>query len=569
MWCESCAYYLKAPNPAVCRRCGRYLSNKYSQLAIILILSIALAVFSHYTLVGQPMGGSRLAWVRSGLAVPYSVYASPYHFAGMTLMLGALVMIPALVTHHYGMGAGAVTGLIMGLFSGLHLGWLLLTIVGVGAVGKRTRAVPAGIWPVLAALGGALYYVLLAWRFGPTDEAASAALYRFLAVAAVLAVGGTAVAAAVAALVRHNSLQAVATVAFLTLAPMLIFFRWVGPARLEASALLYMHDPSRTLAAKLPEGFVRGAGGDGRFGMGQERQLGHFLDTLRYVDAQRARTIEACDAYLRRHSVGADAAEVMLLKAQMYNARVDLEALKRYGRLEAYYDRIAKGALATYGEIIDRLPQSQQAALARYRLAEGTFQAGDVMQAQKFFAEAKAALEAALEASEAATPGRTDVRESEMPARLKGALVATKRRLSLIANNSDFGGQPLARFAQLDPRDETFAVEAGKILTTYRESEACDNMRLALAEALADPLERRAALEALLESAATSDERDRMLSVTAQAQAGANIKGDGLKRAELNLRRLLADFPESTYADEARGLLARVSAGSEPGAAKN
>ena len=570
MWCESCAYYSKAPNPAVCRRCGRYLANKYSQLAIILILSVALALFSHYALVGRLMDGSRLAWVKSALSTPYSIYLSPHYFAAVALTLAALVVIPALVTYHYGIGAGALTGLVTGYFSGIHHGWLLLVIVGTAALGKRTKAVPAGIWPVLAGLGGALYYMLLAWRFGPGDPLEAAALYRFLLFVAALTAVTLAAGAVAAALLKNNSLQAVAMVAFLTLSPTLLFFRWVGPARLEANMLLHANDPSRVLAASLPEGFVTGTPREGSPAKARERQLGNFLDTLRYVDARRAKAIVACDGYLKRYSISDDAAEVMLLKATMHNVRVDIEALRRYGRLEPYYDRISKGALASYAEIVDRGIEPRRAALARYYLAEGTFQAGDTAQAQKMYLEAKAALEAQIpaafvpEQTRPVTPSdlfrQREYRERELMIRLYKALLLTRRRVALIAANSDFGGQALARFAQLDPRNEGFAVEAGKILTSYRDSKVVDNVRLALAEALADPLERRAALEALLESAPQSDERDRMLFVTAQAQASANISGDGTKKAELNVRRLLADYPDSTYAAEARALLARVAA---------
>ena len=51
-----------------------------------------------------------------------------------------------------------------------------------------------------------------------------------------------------------------------------------------------------------------------------------------------------------------------------------------------------------------------------------------------------------------------------------------------------------------------------------------------------------------------------MLLSYAKACLSGNIKGDGWRKAELALRRLLADYPKSPLSNEAGKLLEKVAA---------
>ncbi len=577
MWCDSCVYYQKPPAAAVCRPCGRYISNKYGQLIVTALLALALGVFSHYILTGRALTGSRLVWIHTALAFPCSIYSCPYYFASAALTLAGLVAIPIIVTFYFGIWPGMIVGFLAGAASGVHMGGLIFPALAAFAVGRRVRQVPAEVWAILASFGGALYYLYLARRFGPGPGLYSDGLGLFMLWVAALVVVTVAAAVVLGTALRHRSVVALAVAAVLALSPALVFFRWVGPERLEASSILYMYAPSRILNADLPPGFVTGTGDERLYTLAQERQLGHLFDTIKYAEATRARAIAACDAYLGRYAVSGDAADVLMLKATMLNARVDLARLRLDSRLETYYDRVSRQSLPVYSDVIQRWPESPQAALARYLLAEGTFESGDVAQAQKLFSQAERALEALVPADyvpSSAAPetardlfraAATDTTESD--ATLHAALLETRRRLSLIAANSDFGGQPLARFAALDPRDESFPAEAARLVTAYRDSRIVDNVRLALAERLADPVERRATLRSLLDIYPESDVRDRMLLSAARAEMAANIGGDAPKRAELLVRRLVSDYPSSTWRIAARELLAKITRARTPAAA--
>jgi hypothetical protein len=572
MWCEKCAFYSEEPAATVCRGCGRYLHNKQGQLVITALFAIGLSLFSHYIFTGTLASGTLLTWLQTALAAPCSIYESPAYMAVVALTLSGLVMIAALAAFTFGMGPGLLLAFVVGLMSGVYMGALAFPAIAAVAGIPGTKRVPPLAWLVLSVAGGSAYYLALGWHYGP----ANAPLYRnalmeFLSWTAFFSAILAIISGLLAVLVKHNSLQVTATAAVLALAPAFVFFRGVGPAQLEARIIEFTCNPAKWLNSPLPEGFASGAAATPTKDLVPERQMGHVLDTVHYVDAIRVKTIEACDEYLRRYPLGRDSAEIIMLKAQMHNTRMDVGVLKRYNRLETYSDRIAEMATPLYKSIADRLPGTPEAALSRYYLAVAAFQAGKVTEARALFAGAQRALSVLIPPSyypvDYPPPAMTAdlyraafARQDRARAKIYEALVSARRTQALIANNSDFGGQPLARFATLDPRSETFAVDAANLIATYQTSQIVDNVKEALAERLTDPVERRNVLDALLEEYPRSDIADKMLLMGAKADLAGDLAGDGPRRSGLKLRRLLADFPSSTYYPDAKSLLGKVTA---------
>jgi TolA-binding protein len=574
MLCQTCVYYREAPGATTCRGCGRYLSNKQGQFAIACALTIGLAIFSHYLLTSYFLTGPRmvrLVWLESGFLAPYSIYESPAYMAACALTLAALVVAPAVMTLHFGLVAGLLVGLAAGMASGVFFGPLMIPMAaGIAAIRAWKRA-PRMVWLAASAAAGTIGYLILAWRFGPADPLYRSALYEFLLVAGLLSLALAAAAGIAAAVCKYNSLAAVAVIAVMAAAPVAVFFSGVGVGRLEAGFVRYVHGGDHGMSGDLPEGFASGQAVIKDRGLGPKKQLGNVFDTCSYVDVERTRAIVACDQYLTRFPASADAAGIALLKARMLNTRVDVATLQRYNRLETYSDRVGPETIAVYQGVVGHFPGTPEAALAQYYAAEATFQAGKVMEAQAQFAAAERALSALVPPSyypdarpAPATAGDLyrsgDTRRIQLEEEMYRARLEARRMQSFIAHNSDFGGQPLARFAALDPRSGSFGTEATTIITTYKTSKLVDNIKLALAERLTDPVERRAALEALLEDSSASDAQDEMLYTTARAELAADMAGDASRAAELKLRRLIADYPSSTYFADATALLAKVTA---------
>lgn len=578
MPCESCAHYTKIPNGTVCRHCGRFLDNKFHEIAAVFVTAALLGVFSHYILTGKALLASRVLWLQSALQAPYTIYESPAYLAATVSTLAALVAIPVLTGFAYGSRAGIVVGFFEGFLCGVYGGVVVFPVLaGVSGI-RRTRSVPSTAWPLVSVFAGALFYAILVWKYGPVDSPLyKEALVRFVVRVNVLAVSLVGAMVLFAYISKYSSLQVVLASLALAAFPAIAFFGWVSPERLEAHLVEYRYGASRHLDVRLPAGMISPETAGNRERFPESEQLGNLFDTLKYVDAIKAKTLAACDAYTEKYPYGEKTGEIMLLAAAMHDIRVNMTLLKRYDRLEAYYDRIAERALPIYNEIAERFPGTPQAALALYSVAEGTLQAGKPGDARGLFEKAKEALLAHVSPSFSPAvfgPPRSvadlysagHFRRHELNLRLHEALLLAERRLALIKNNSDFGGQPLGRLAALDPRGEDFATAATALLITYKDSKLTDNIKLALAERLPDPYERAGAMEALLDIHPESDVRDRMLLDYAKARLAADLSGEGAEQAELALRRLLADYPSSTYRYEAKDQLAKITASRKAGA---
>jgi TolA-binding protein len=577
MWCERCGYYTEEPNPAVCEHCGRYIHNKLAEAAVIAAVAVALALFSHYILTGRLAGGPRLFWVGSGLADPYGIYDSPEYSEVAALTLAALVAIPVLSGFHYGPVIGAIIGLLTGLFSGVYLGGLVFA--GASALGalKRTRHFPVIVWPVLSALAGGGYYLLLAWLDGPSDPLYRRALVEFLVKAAILAALAVAFVVLLEARIRYRSWPFIPVAVFLAGAPVAVFLAAIGPADFEAVRIMKIFDPSKILSFELQQGFVTGQAPSRRLDLAGGKQLGHVLETAEYVNQVGAWAAAACDDHLRRFPSSRDAADLLLFKATVYNGRLDLGMLTRLGRLEVYFDRVSADSVPVYEEVIKRFPAARQAGIARYGIAQEAFQAGRIMDAQRLYAQAEAALASSpADYSGEDAPAPKTVAElysngrarwMKLEKELYNALVGTRRAESLIANNMDYAGQPLQRLAMLDPRNEGFEAQARDIVAAYPASRLVDNVKLTLAERISGPAERAAAIAALLDEYPDSDVADEMLYQRARALYLANLTGRGPAEAAPLLRRLLADYPTSTCAPDAARLLAKVSSARSPAVA--
>ncbi len=570
MLCVKCGYYRDDPEESVCINCGRSIKNKFTQAAIVLFCAAALGLFSHYILTGAPFGGSRTSWVRMALTAPNSIYESPPYEVTAILTIAGLTVITVLAGFHYGAAMGLFTGFAAGAFSGVHLGALVFPAFGMLASVRRSRLLPAAAWPVVSSVLAVVYYVRLVARFGPEDALYRAGIYRLVLTAGGAATAAVAACAVYAVIRKYRSAHVALLALVLAAAPAGIFFWQIGPAAFQARRLSALFDESRLFNATLPEGFVTGLAGTDNWFLRPGRQLGNVFDTAKYVDAMRLRAVASCDTYIAKYRNAGDVADVLFLKASMYNALVDFATLTKLGRLETYFDRINPESLPVYAEIAVRFPGTPQGALGRYYLAEGTFQAGRTLESLKLFALAIADIAPLVPVDYyPADPKRpasvSDLYETEamrreaILAKLYGALVNARRREALIADNSDFGGLPLARFAGLDERSEGYEKDLLDLIKSYPDSKMADNIMLILAKRIGGPAERAAELQALMSKYRGSDVMDEMLFEYAQAEYHANLAGDGAQKAIPVLAALIEGYPESTYAGEAKRLLDRLS----------
>jgi hypothetical protein len=543
-------------------------------MLIVLAAAVVLAFTTHYLLTGMLFRGSSLFWLNSALTVPGSIYASTPYATAVTASLAGLAMLTALVGFHYGAMRSLFAAIIVGVISGIHLGYFVLPLAASLAALPRVKRIPIFAWPVLSAAFVGGYCVWLAATNGPS----SAPLYREALLDFTVGVGLMGAAATLAgALISwrmkyrsiHLPFVAVVVAAF----PFMTIMTGSPPSEIEANTLLTLYAPERTIEGSLGEGFTGGFVTDEAENIAPENQLSHVFDVLRFVDVRRATAVDACDYYLGRFGSSASAPGVLVLKAKMLSAHVDLVTLKRFNRIECYFDRVSSDAEAVYGDIIEKFGESPEAAPARFYLAEAAFQKGKPSEALKLYTKAADELARVLPASFAPSkikPAETvrelfdeaDRRAARFFNEAHSLLLTARRRQSLIEKNSDFGGQPLARLGALDRKSEDFAERIAMLAADYPESLLIDNIDLILAEHLKDPIERAGQIESLLVKHPGSDVRDRMLLSLARAYLAGNLSGSGQKKAELVLRRLIADHTQSTWLADARALLAGIETAS-------
>lgn len=571
MNCDACAYYENIPSAAVCRRCGRFGANKGAQIAVVCAAALALAFLSHYLLTGSLYGGSRLVWVRAALTAPGSIYKSTAYMAATGLSLAGLVAVVVLAAFHYGTGKGVLIALPVGFLSGLHLGMLVLLVLVMASSVVRIKRVAAFWWPVAATALAIAYLLCLIFWYGPHE----APLYRralvwFVAGTGAISLAFVAAEAAAAVRGRSGSSRFAGLAVVLALAPLAVGVVGTSRSEIEANQVMTLYDPHTTMEGPLGYGFVSGRVDGGADYLREEKQLGNLLATVKSIDRMRAEAIAACDEYIKRHRAGAGRAGILMLKAAMYSASADLVALERENRLELYFDRVSPKAAKIYRQVQQDYSGTAQSALAAYNLGQEAFQGGRLPEAGRQFALAGLEIERLVPADYYprkplppesvpdlfSKPHADDVQTTN---ELYRALGAARRRISLLESNWDFGGQPLVELGALDVRSEEFDGAARKIILAYGESKIVDNIELMLAIRLRDPLQRLAALKNLAEKHPDSDVRDEMLLALAKAYLAGNLSGSGGKKSELALRRLLADFPESTWAPEAERLLERIA----------
>ncbi len=571
MHCDICAYNLSEVDGAICRRCGRCFSAKAVEFSAVLISALVLAAASNYLLTARVFSGNKLLWLKSALTAPESIYSSRLYLGAVVVSLAGPIVLSALAGFHYGAVGGLLLAFPTGLLWGAPVGWIVLPAVAVIAGLPRWRILPPLSRAAVAALAGGLYIVWLALAKGPSRSS----LHReMLAIFAFCVLGVSVVAslAAAAASARMNFRSGYLAHVGGVLATAVLVYTVAGvtPSRLEANLVLAVYSPDKLIEGRLGEGFTSGVALMADPDMARGKQLGHVFEALQFVDQRRAEAVTACDRYLKRFPGAAQAADVMLLKAAMHNARVDMRALKHFNRLECYFNMITPEGAEVFENLVDRFPGTAQSALARFHFAEWEFQSGKITEAHKTYLLAEKELAEVLptgyrpvEVKPPRTPadlfGRDEAARIALHNRAYDALVTARRRRALIANNRDYGWQPLTRFAGLDPRLEDFDAKATQLASDYRDSLVADNVKVALAAHMPDPVERAAALDHLLTEYPTSDVRDEMLLLLAKARLAGDLSGDGRGKAETALRRLLADHPESTWAPEARDMLERLT----------
>lgn len=575
MHCQDCAYNLNDPSAAVCRRCGRLATDKAVQILVTWLAIVALGAASGYILTGQAFSGNPVTWIRRALTFPGSIYASPAYLAAVVTALAGLVALVALASFHYGPLLGFLAAFPAGVLCGVPMAWVALPIVAIIAGLFRLPKVPAALWPPAAAAVGGVYLLWLAWTYGPRGTSPHfKALVIVVAGASLAAVVVTAAVALAGSLWKYRCAYIPVLAVAAAIAPPALLFAGGGPAEMQANMLLDRFAPSTWLTGYLEEGYISGWAGRDEKDIVPEKQLGHIFDVIHYVDLVRSKAIAACNDYMERFPAAPTAADVGLLKATMLNAKLDLVKLKRANTLECYFDRVADESVSVYEGLVRDFPGTPQEALAGFQLAQATFQSGKATEARALYQGAVSKIEVftgedfePVERKPAQTLGDLFAerrhRKAEMLTRLHDCLLTARRTIALLEANHDYGAQALARFAVLDPHDKDFDAKAAALANDYADSLLADNLELALAERVADPLQRVALLTSLLEKHPQSDVRDRMLLTLARAHLSGNLRGDGHRKAEVALRRLLADYPQSTYRREAKALLDRVQAHSQ------
>ncbi len=595
------------------RTAPRYRVRAVVLLITNLLLFCGLCVFTHWLHVGRPFDFSLASYLapfrfwgtgspnlNDFILFPIDVTKVPMHAVVLGLLLGAIVGVPIVVAILYRFVCAVP--FLLAVFLLAHMPWMAITLTGsciLAAVRPfrlnfRFGSALLGLLPVLL-------YLYLATRGGseqagvasPTEKLLLAAPWIMAVLAAAAMMG---LALLIARIVNFRPGPVAPTLALMFLAPVLVFHAKVGTDELAYRVLEANYGPRsprfepvrnaepilRHMLAELlrddalyehyRDDLLRVLAGDGS----PMRRLARY-HLLQSFMTDRAEAYEACRRFISDYPRSRYIPNVLYIQARVLDTRLDERALDDDPPRRALYDDYPHvQSESVWLKLLTGFPDSPLTLAAGVRLAELHLRRGEV-------AEARALLERVLRREQPRTAGAATqpslksllaraAPEASLEFQPEPFRRAARTLLDLIDANADdprYGDRPLRDFMRLDPRRPGYAAALLRLAQQYRDGLLMDNLMVAWAETLTDPLRRAAALEACIRRFPKGDALPQALFRLADLEIqtlGADdpqVRRRGIRR----LRRLVRDYGQTTWGRQAAERLAMVApqtARSEP-----
>ena len=342
--------------------------------------------FLYYLTTGSPFDFSWGSYQRAMatplgdmLLAPLSIFAYPWMILVAGLLMAAVAFLPIMVAVLYRVWVSLV---FIGIVAVLGHAPVLAAFLALGAVlAARTRL--RSDMPFLATLLGlappTLYFCLfcLAAPHELRSSAQRLVLYSPYLLALVLGIGGAAVVVLMARVTQYRPGVVWPIALVLIILPLVVFFTCVGPGELDFAVLAGKVESFLPLEGTEPhKSDLTAAAGKARLEMEQARD----------------RLLADCDVYLRGKARDLHGAEVLWMRAILQDVQLDEAALAQ-GTIRYRSDGLSKGSVGSWGDLVERYPQSPQAMLAHERLAIDALRGARLPAAAEHLDQALALLE--------------------------------------------------------------------------------------------------------------------------------------------------------------------------------
>ena len=516
---------------------------------------------------------------------PLVVFTHPWMVLVYGLLLGVTVSVPIMVAILYRLRVAAIFLLLLAFVAQLPL---LAAAVVTGCLLIGHTPLRSNM-PMAAALLGILPAIIYVAALGcltlsgATDRDYWATVEPFrrwvlygpyvLALLSVIVASALVLALAKATRFRPGVVWPVLLV--LSAAPMVTFYVRVGSAELRYSIIANPIEPGDSILAELPlDQWRQDHPEDAGLPAGIVRERIQ-RDLHRRRDELRAR----CEQFLTDYPYDVRAPEIMWIMAQCRSLQLDGATYQR-GLISGTCVFVMERSRAAWQDLVETYPHSDQAAIARWRLAELVLRstkhldpdrADDIAQllsalddANELLYEAAAGLEVILSADEPLSPSRSvfAARRSR-PSRSYyiRALHEVHRLQRLIESNelkeAPAGVQLLATWLSIDPALPDVAERYERLAQENHDSALADNLRLAAALAERDQLDRARKLVPLVNVARPTDATVEATFELASIQGEGVEAIEGILPVEVYLRSVIAapDNPWQAMAAERLDLL--------------
>jgi hypothetical protein len=390
------------------RTAPKYRRRSVFMLTALVILFAGLCCFTFWLRTGQvwpgqpdeywslmrrsidPTGTSQIT-LSNFLSSPISVREVPIHSVIMGLLLATLSSIPILVVILYRFPSAVVFAVMVGVVAAMP--WLGLTVLLGCALASikpfrftfRYASAMLGLVPV------GVYFVTASWepRAAVTGAAGAASLVRpiehqaLLYAPWVLAILSScvicALALAVARLINYRPGGITPILAIFFAVPVLLFFWMVGRDELDyrileneiqtGSAAMFatvdVAAEARRLAVKQWSKSSKEP-----FDKLYERRLSRMMnETILRAETSRAVAAARCDEFIEHFPMSRYVPNVLFLKGQALDQRLNLDILESQRRAEFRCDVPSPASMLTWQTIAERFPGDDLAAVALLKLA--------------------------------------------------------------------------------------------------------------------------------------------------------------------------------------------------------
>lgn len=344
---------------------------------------------------------------------PLSIFTHPWMILVTGLLLGVVIFVPIILAMLYRMAVAGAFIFVAAVIG--HAPVLALTLVLGCLLASRTKL--RSDMPIVAFLLGllpvGLYLYLLSYAGG--DSAATLPLQRWvpyapLTVAVVSSVLAACGVLGLAKLTKYRPGVVLPVLAMLSIWPAAIFYLKIGPAELDYAVIVNRLEGGSLVAPVVAEVWAAHNGADGLDDQQLQERAVYQMQQRRWA------FISMCDRFVGDHGDNWRAASVLCLKAQALSLQLDQSAFAQ-GTIRFSDAYVLPESQKAWTELADRYPESAQAGLASFFLAQLALRQQDAALADRLLQSATKRLTAVVAQFAAAQAGAPTNMFNRLPSR--------------------------------------------------------------------------------------------------------------------------------------------------------